>query len=151
MPARVQQWRRTECCHRHVFACPVLALSPGKSPKSSCPYQCASSPLAAYSGRVLHDSSTEVAVICQDFSKIRWPRRPVGERQRGKICCPPRYGGWGLARSYALRQPEMRAAQYTKPANLKLVFKDSCGGVILGSVGCHMLVVTLQAFTEIGG
>ncbi|CAB1422745.1 unnamed protein product [Pleuronectes platessa] len=31
----------------------------GKSHKSSCPYQCAGSPLTACLGRILHDSSTE--------------------------------------------------------------------------------------------
>lgn len=64
---------------QRVFAGPVSLFSRGKSPKSSCPYQCAGSLLTACLGRILHDSSTEVAVICQHFNKIKPPTKPPGE------------------------------------------------------------------------
>ncbi|KAK5850093.1 hypothetical protein PBY51_014372 [Eleginops maclovinus] len=59
-------------------------FSPGKSPESSCPYQCSGSPLTACLGRILHDSSTEVAVICQHFNKIKPATRPPGGDAMGK-------------------------------------------------------------------
>ena len=64
---------------QRVFAGLVSLFSRGKSPKSSCPYQCAGSLLTACLGRILHDSSTEVAVICQHFNKIKPPTKPPGE------------------------------------------------------------------------
>ncbi|KAI9542840.1 hypothetical protein NQZ68_016144 [Dissostichus eleginoides] len=66
---------------------PSSLFSPGKSPESSCPYQCAGSPLTACLGRILHDSGTEVAVICQHFNKIKPASRPPGETQWGKMFC----------------------------------------------------------------
>lgn len=78
-----------------VSAGSVSLFSPGKSPRSSCPYQCADSPFTARLGCILYDSSTEVAVICQDFNKIKPPTRPLGERQWGKISCLLWYGNRG--------------------------------------------------------
>lgn len=66
---------------QHVYAGPVSLFSPGKYRKSSCPYQCAGSLLTACLGCTLHDSSPEVALICQDFNKIKPPTRPPGERE----------------------------------------------------------------------
>lgn len=72
----------------------VSLFSRGKSPKSSCPYQCAGSLLTACLGCILHDSSSEVAVICQHFNKIKPPTRPPG-RQWEKIFCSLWYGNRG--------------------------------------------------------
>lgn len=72
----------------------VSPLSRGKSPESSCPYQCTGSPLTAGPGCILHDSGGEVAVICQHLNKIKPPTGPPG-RQWEKIFCSLWYGNGG--------------------------------------------------------